>query len=172
MGLTTQEYQKNLTGWDNSVAGKTFIVLLFAYYYGFYYTAFVARALGDTTYKAYGPTPWESLTYQMCTTFVLYLAFTAYDLASPMLSLYKQKKEEMKKLGLKTMEEYDKKISYLELQSKMTAYDGDLLNADYTDIVLLLGYILNFGITMPITVAVGFIYVSLQLRVDLWKLCH
>lgn len=63
-------------------------------------------------------------------------------------------------------------MSFIEVQAYMEEYDGDSQNDDYMQILLPFGFVLFFGATLPISVIFTWIYTSLQLRVDAWKLCH
>lgn len=171
--LTDFEHLKTSLEFDNSVAMKTFYVQVISMFSSFYYIAFVMENLGDTTFKTYGDTPWGYLTYQMLLTFGLYLAFTAYDLITPLYSLWKSHRDDTAKLkeqGLLPEGSDRLEYSYIELQMKMSEYGGPAQNDDYMDVVSVFGFVLLFGITIPIGSAFALIYLALQMRVDAWKL--
>merc|ERR1711920_1115866 len=105
--------------------------------------------------------------------FLLYLGFTLYDLILPVLTLKSRKKEELKKLKKMGMLDEDTttlNYSFIELQVKMLEYGGYEEMMDYMDIVNVFGFVLLFGITLPLGALLAMIYIGLQIRVDAWKL--
>eukprot|EP00928_Gymnodinium_smaydae_P048635 TRINITY_DN32533_c0_g1_i1.p1 TRINITY_DN32533_c0_g1~~TRINITY_DN32533_c0_g1_i1.p1 ORF type:complete len:878 (-),score=193.86 TRINITY_DN32533_c0_g1_i1:176-2755(-) len=170
--LTDRECHPDLIDFDNSCALKTFYVQFINMYASFYYIAFLMQLWGDDSYKNYG-TPWSYVTYQMFVTFGLYLAFSVYDLITPLYAIYSSRSAELKKLkSLGTLPADAKSLeySYVELQTKMESFDGAKENDDYMDILAVFGFVLLFGITLPAGAVFAFIYIALQMRVDAWKL--
>mmetsp|Transcript_57486 Transcript_57486/g.100689 ORF Transcript_57486/g.100689 Transcript_57486/m.100689 type:complete len:1164 (-) Transcript_57486:119-3610(-) len=171
--LVDHEYWKERLEYDNSMAYKNFWVQWVSTFASFYWIAFGMIPFKDDSYKSYGEhadTPWQYLTYQMIYTFGLYLVFSVYDLLSPIITLWWSRRSERQ--ALVEIGEQDWKYSFIELQTKMIEYDGDLQNDDYMQILLPYGFVLYFGATLPISALFCWIYTTVQLRVDAWKLCH
>lgn len=180
--LTDHEYWRTRLHYDNSVAYKNFYVSMITTYGTFYYIAFGMDIFGDDSYKKYGrwqdengkyvdsTDSWAYLTYQMAMVFGTYFVFSLYDLASPLINLRWAKWSEEQKT--KTIREKDWKYSYIESQSKMLEYSGDLQNEDYMQILLPFGFVLFFGCALPSSAVFCWLYTALQMRVDAWKLCH
>jgi len=171
--LTDYEYHKDQSDYDSAVAAKSFYVQLINLFCSFIYVAFFMEAWGDMSFEAYGSTPWPYLTFQMITTFGLYLAFSLYDLILPMFALWQSTREEIRKLKLcgripdsATVSPY----SYIELQTKMQTYAGDDENGDYLDVLGVFGFVAGFGVTFPLGAVFATVYLLFQMRVDAWKL--
>lgn len=187
--LVDHEYLRARLAYDNAMAVKNFYVQLVTTFVSFYYIAFAMMPLGDKTYEEYGTYcrivdlnpcppedevkslgPWSYLTSQMVECFGLYLVFAVFDLVSPVVALWWSRRKEKK--VLKEIRETNWEYSIIELQGKMTEYDGDLQNDDYMQIFLPLGFVLFFGATFPLSAILCYIYTAIQLRIDAWKLVH
>eukprot|EP00928_Gymnodinium_smaydae_P039196 TRINITY_DN26820_c1_g1_i2.p1 TRINITY_DN26820_c1_g1~~TRINITY_DN26820_c1_g1_i2.p1 ORF type:complete len:855 (+),score=99.45 TRINITY_DN26820_c1_g1_i2:129-2693(+) len=170
--LTKHEYLRESNDYYASRACKTYFVGFISTFCTFYYIAFVMKPWGDSSYTTY-ETPYRYLTFQMITTFGLYALFAYYDALEPMVSFRASTRDELKRLKQRGEVSEDATVleySFLELQAKMSIYDGDDQNEDYMQYLLPLGFVLFFGMSLPLSAPVALVIFGIQLRVDAWKL--
>lgn len=178
--LVDHEYWDDRSRHDNAMAYKNFFVQVLTTFCTFFYIAFLMKPLGDQSFSQYGQWqedgqwhistgPWQYLTYQMLVVFGLYLVYSVADLIGPFISFSLEARKE--KQALKDIGQEHWKYSFIEAQAKMTEYDGPLQNDDYMQIILPCGFVLFFGATAPLSAFFCYIYTTVQLRVDAWKLC-
>eukprot|EP00928_Gymnodinium_smaydae_P036602 TRINITY_DN25559_c0_g1_i1.p1 TRINITY_DN25559_c0_g1~~TRINITY_DN25559_c0_g1_i1.p1 ORF type:complete len:895 (-),score=184.58 TRINITY_DN25559_c0_g1_i1:164-2848(-) len=166
------EHHKTELDYYNALANKMYMFDFINSFCSFYYIAFFMEKVEGECPPLYGSC-WGYLTYQMIVVYSIYMFFTLYDIFYPLWVIRSATNEEvtkLKKLGKLSEDDDSPGYSFIEQQAKMSTYDGQGMIDDYLGIIGPLGFVLLFGITMPMCSLLALVCFGLQLRADAWKL--
>lgn len=65
---------------------------------------------------------------------------------------------------------YRKELYPVEYDSKLEPYETPA--DDYMEMIIQFGYVALFGVSNPIIAVLAFLEITLEIRVDAWKICH
>jgi len=171
--LVDMEHHEMASDYYNSLGFKSFVFQFINAFAAFFYVAFAMQFIEKCPSSVPGGPGdcWGYLCKEMAVTFIIYCAFTLYDiffsLISMSLRLWSEKRELAKRLG---PDEAAPELSFIEQQAKMDEYDGAAMAEDYIQIILPLAFVLLLGITSPLCSVLALAVFLLQIRADAFKL--
>eukprot|EP00931_Biecheleriopsis_adriatica_P032815 TRINITY_DN19102_c0_g1_i1.p1 TRINITY_DN19102_c0_g1~~TRINITY_DN19102_c0_g1_i1.p1 ORF type:complete len:568 (-),score=90.57 TRINITY_DN19102_c0_g1_i1:35-1738(-) len=172
------ELRERLSSWHSSLFLKAFVVNFINSFVGIAFTAFVQPCLAwnelapGGAARLYGSLLRNTLIGVLVTGITV---GTMNNVMTPFAFMYGRiwlKFKNRQQAGVSAGTGYEYETSYQEQQAKMNDYDRRALNSDYLEILMLLGFVLFFGIVFPVAAILMFLALLLQLRADAWKLCH
>lgn len=112
----------------------------------------------------------NDLGFQLAVIFITNLAMNAVELGLPWIKwkarMFKSANNDLQNTDLTIR----RNLYPIEYDSKLGAYENPI--QDYIEMIIQFGYVCMFGVAAPIITLFALIEITLEIRVDAWKLCN
>ena len=161
--LNNWENHETINEHNNSLAFKLFLFQFVNNYSGLFYISFFKEHFEGCS----GNGCMFDLGLQLVIIFVVNLALNAAELGIPwVLFRFRGLMERRKHLGEGDLKE----MHPIETQSQLEPYDHAI--EDYLEMSIQFGFVALFGASCPFVAALALFEITLEIRIDAWKLCY
>lgn len=110
------------------------------------------------------------LGFQLAVIFITNMIMNVMELGLPWLKWKIKIQKEANKVAQSSDPNMRKDLYPVEYDSKLEPYETPL--DDYMEMIVQFGYVAMFGVASPIIALLALIEITLEIRVDAWKLCN
>eukprot|EP00928_Gymnodinium_smaydae_P016840 TRINITY_DN16373_c1_g4_i1.p1 TRINITY_DN16373_c1_g4~~TRINITY_DN16373_c1_g4_i1.p1 ORF type:complete len:734 (-),score=88.04 TRINITY_DN16373_c1_g4_i1:97-2298(-) len=165
--LTRRENWRTLHDLQQNMVIKMFVVKMFVFYFPFIYEITI-KPMTEGCGAKHSHTHLEGCVNSLNTNLsVFFVTQIVTEIALIVLGLLLT----AWKVRMEKMKFPEKQYTYLELQAKCTPYGDDELISDFLNAVVAFGYVVLFGVTLPVICCLAFLNSMVMKRLLAYKMC-